>query len=104
MEADLEADFSERFFSGAFFSERGFKQSSSLMSLWLCAPTEYRDPACPTSATRAQDLIEFGNFYMFCAYTVRMGPGYLATNASVVRRVMLSTVACATNTRSNGSL
>jgi hypothetical protein len=37
-------------------------------------------------------------------YTVRIGPGYCATKESLVSSVMPSTVACATRTRSKGSL
>jgi hypothetical protein len=38
------------------------------------------------------------------AYTIRMGPGYFATNESIVSSAIPSTVACATKRRSNGSL
>lgn len=36
-------------------------------------------------------------------YTVCIGPGYCANRESVVSRMMPSTIACATRTRSNGS-
>jgi len=37
-------------------------------------------------------------------HTRRTGPGYLATTGSAVSNVMPSTIDCATNIRSNGSL
>ncbi len=101
-----------RFFSASATRSTPPRSATTSSSLGHSSTSSFMNPFSSRVPPTSRDLQEPGHercrlplsFALYRAYTMRIGPGYFATKESVVRSVTPSTVACATRTRSNGSL